>query len=99
MRLIDADEFKEIILTYGKAGYAALRIEKLSELIDGQSTSYDVDRVVEQLENLKRRYWFTIANTGDEKLDCAYENVGNALDKALEIVKSGGIEEEKGERE
>lgn len=51
------------------------------------------------MEDLKRRYWFTIANIGDEKLDCAYENVGNALDKALEIVKSGGIEEEKGERE
>lgn len=50
MRLIDADEFKEIILTYGKAGYRALTIEKISELIDAQSTAYDVDKVGERLE-------------------------------------------------
>ena len=49
------------------------------------------EKISEQLENLKRRYWFTIANTRDEKLDCAYQNVGNALDRAIEIVKSGGV--------
>ena len=32
-------------------------------------------------------YFLTIANTGDEKLDYAYEQVGDALDKAIEIVK------------
>ena len=52
MRLIDADEFKEIILTYGKAGYRALAIEKISELIDAQSTAYNVDKVVEQVRSI-----------------------------------------------
>lgn len=47
MRLIDADEFKEIILTYGKAGYRALPIEKISDLIDSQSTAYDMDKVID----------------------------------------------------
>ena len=45
--------------------------------------------VVEELEELKMRYFLTIANTGDEKSDFAYVNVGNALDKSIEIVKAG----------
>ena len=39
-------------------------------------------------------YWFSIENTGDEKLDFAYEKVGNALDKAIDIVKRGGVKDE-----
>ena len=30
--------------------------------------------------------------TGDKKLDIAYENVGNALDRVIEIVKRGGVD-------
>lgn len=95
MRLIDADEFTKQIA--GMAiinNYSADKANKMCELIDCQKTAYDVDKVVEQLEDLKKRYWFTIANTGDEKLDCAYENVGNALDRAIEIVKAGGVNEQ-----
>ena len=61
--------------------------------IQEQPTAYDIDKVVEELEELKMRYFLTIANTGDEKSDFAYENVGNALDKAIEIVKQGGVYE------
>ena len=50
--------------------------------------------VVEELEELKMRYFLTISNTGDEKSDFAYENVGNALDKAIEIVKQGGVSDD-----
>ena len=49
-------------------------------------------KIIEELEEKRRRYFLTIANTEDEKLDCAYEYVGDALDKAIEIVKQ---EEEK----
>ena len=45
------------------------------------------EKIIEELEEKRRRYFLTIANTGDEKLDCAYEYVGDALDKAIEIVK------------
>ncbi len=45
------------------------------------------DKIIEKLEEEKMSYFLTIANTGDEKLDYAYEKVGNALDKAIEIVK------------
>lgn len=93
MRLIDVDDFMEYL---GFDNTDEEREENIGQIVtledfDRQETAYDVDKVIEQLEDLKRRYWFTIANTGDEKLDCAYENVGNALDKAIEIVKSGGV--------
>ena len=45
------------------------------------------EKIIEKLEEEKMFYFLTIANTGDEKLDYAYEKVGNALDKAIEIVK------------
>ena len=45
------------------------------------------EKIIEKLEEEKMSYFLTIANTGDEKLDCVYEQVGDALDKAIEIVK------------
>ena len=45
------------------------------------------EKIVKKLEEEKMSYFLTIANTGDEKLDYAYEQVGDALDKAIEIVK------------
>ena len=45
------------------------------------------EKILERLEEEKMSYFLTIANTGDEKLDYAYEKVGDALDKAIEIVK------------
>ena len=44
-------------------------------------------KIIEKLEEEKMSYFLTIANTGDEKLDYAYEQVGDALDNAIEIVK------------
>ena len=63
--------------------------EDMVKCVNDMQTAYSVDKVVEELEKLKMRYFLTIANTGDEKSDFAYENVGNALDKAIEIVKAG----------
>lgn len=61
--------------------------------IEDQPTAYDVEKVVKELEDLKMRYYFTIANTGDADKDCAYLNTANAIDKAIEIVKRGGVDE------
>ena len=49
------------------------------------------EKIIEKLKEEKMSYFLTIANTGDGKLDCAYEQVGNALDKAIEIVKQGCV--------
>lgn len=86
MRLIDADKLKHVIHCVYSDDLEIL------EKIDEQPTAFDVDKVMKQLKDLKAMYWFSIANTGDKKLDVAYENVGNALDRAIEIVKGGGVE-------
>lgn len=85
MRLIDADK---IIDSLGNSDMDFA----IGAVIDEQPTAFDVDKVSKQLKDLKVMYWFSIANTGDKKLDVAYENVGNALDRAIGIVKGGGVE-------
>lgn len=86
MRLIDADKLKHVI-------HCAYSDDlEILEKIDEQPTAFDVDKVVEQMKQLKMRCFLTIANTGDKKFDIAYEKVGNALDRAIEIVKGGGVE-------
>ena len=100
MRLIDADLLKENILKWLKPSKPdeTEMIEITDTLvstmieIEKQPTAFDVNKVVKQLKQLKMRYFLTIANTGDKKLDIAYENVGNALDRVIEIIKGGGIE-------
>lgn len=80
MRLIDADEFKKQIA--GMAiinNYPADKANKMCELIDCQSTAYDVDKVAERLEVNSM-----FAQVDDEPFVM--------LDDAIEIVKSGGIE-------
>ena len=91
MRLIDADALvKDLSYLYTKNHIPVdMRAKEILTTIMEQPTAYDIDKVVEELEELKMRYFLTIANTGDEKSDFAYENVGNALDKAIEIVKAG----------
>jgi len=85
MRLIDADK---IINSLGSSDVDLY----ISGLIDEQPTAFDVDKVVEQLKELKMRYFLTIANTGDADKDCAYKNIANTIDRAIDIIKGGGAE-------
>ena len=91
-RLIDADDLIEYIKIWDIGNSISSDQKEFIDCVNKQLTAFDVDEVVEQLEDLKAMYWLSIANTGDKKLDVAYENVGNALDKAIEIVKGGGVE-------
>ena len=84
-RLIDADK---IIDSLGNSDMDFA----IGAVIDEQPTVFDVDKVIEQLEELKMRYFLTIANTGNTDKDCAYENIANTIGKAIEIVKGGGVE-------
>lgn len=85
MRLIDADK---IINSFGSSD---VDIE-ITGLIDEQPTAFDADKIVEQLKQLKMKYFLTIANTGDADKDCAYKNIANTIDRAIEIIKGGGVE-------
>ena len=86
------EEIKSLsIVLNGKQIFSDDAKDTILRIINEQPTAYFVDKVVKELEELKMRYFLTIANTGDEKSDFAYENVGNVLDKAIEIVKQGGV--------
>lgn len=85
-RLIDADKLKHVI-------HCAYSDDlEIIEKIDEQPTAFDVDKVVEQLKQLKMKYFLTIANTGDADKDCAYKNIANTIDRVIEIIKGGGVE-------
>lgn len=91
-RLIDADELIKYIKIWEIGTSISSDQKEFIDCANEQPTAFDVDKVAKQLKDLKAMYWFSIANTGDKKLDVAYENVGNALDEAIEIVKGGGVE-------
>lgn len=85
MRLIDADEFKKQIAGMAIVNnYPADKANKMCELIDCQKTAYDVDKVVERLEEILLNLTFHKDNNS--------KTWNKAIHNAIEIVKSGGIE-------
>ena len=60
--------------------------------IEEQPTAYDVDKVVDQLKSMRMRYYLTYANTGNKTNDEVWEKVSRAVDRAIEIVKGGGVD-------
>lgn len=92
-RLIDADWIvdSDIANCLGAEYYSC--VPDVRDMLNDQPTAFDVEEVVRELKELKMRYYMTIANTGDADKDCAYLNTANAIDKAIEIVKRGGVDE------
>lgn len=91
MRLINADK---IIDSLGNSDMDFA----IGTVIDEQPTAFDVDKVVEQIESIKEKEYR--ACTDEQCGFCDYFNDcwdGEmcdklALDKAIEIVKGGGVE-------
>lgn len=92
MRLIDIEKLRGCAIIRPHNGVEVKVIESFSDKVKHQDiqTAYDVDKVVERIEQLRAQYFLTIANTGDKALDVAYEKVCRALDNAIEIVRKGG---------
>lgn len=87
MRLIDADEFKKQIAGMAIVNnYPADKANKMCELIDSQPTAYDVDKVVERLEERIKN--FKSLNSDDEIVDVAIKEI--QMD--IEIIKSSGVD-------
>ena len=95
MRLIDADELIKILEEYANdKDSQAIYAEERLRLILGDCkieiekfpTAYDVDKVVEQLEERIKN--FKSLNSDDEIVDVAVKEI----QRDIEIVKSGGIE-------
>ena len=85
MRLIDADKIDFGKVFIGASDFAKDTREAAQKLIDEQPTAYDVDKVVERLEE-------RLCSKHDEftDWDCAMRN--KHYEDAIAIVKSGGIE-------
>ena len=86
MRLIDADTFKKQIAGMTIANnYPVNKASALCDLIDAQPTAYDLDKVVEQLEEERENVGFVKATTEAS----AYIR---GINDAIKIVKGGGID-------
>ncbi len=78
MRLIDVDALKKDLKSVTLSNGTLLNINTVLLLLDKYPTAYDVDKVVEQLEELERRYG--IGEFAIKGIIC----------KTIEIVKAGG---------
>ena len=100
MRLIDADEFQKQI-----AGIAILnnypirKANALCELVDNQPTAFDVEKVIEEFENLREVELhmcdeLVVGDADAQYNDGVSQGRYEAFIEAIEIVKRGGRDEE-----
>ena len=84
MRLIDADALKKDLKSVTLSNGTLVNTNAVLYLLEEYPTAYDVDKVVEQLEN-ERKFWENAynRNLGKEK--------ARSYEHAIEIVKGGGV--------
>lgn len=78
MRLIDADAFLQNLIN---CDIGRKSLEKVIEAVKKQPTAYDLDKIVDQLNDK-----FRVVRT-DEDLEW-----NRAMDEAITIVKGGGVD-------
>lgn len=82
MRLIDADKLKKDLESVTLSDGTLLITNTVLLLLDKYPTAYDVDKVVEQLEERSKEYNSGVRLHGKPK--------EMLTDEAIEIVKAGG---------
>ena len=93
MRLIDADNFMGFMTALEDAGAEYVPFDDLRKFINNQPTAYDVDKVVEQLEECKR-IMLSPVNRDCYGEECKVEDcLVCTFEKAIEIAKAGGVNE------
>ncbi len=88
MRLIDADVFEKFI----RKNCTDSLVDLWCELVRRQPTSYDVDKVVEQLEELRELDACDFDNCPVEDIHCWDCTQKRMVERAIEIVKGGSID-------
>ena len=85
MRLIDADALKKDLKSFTLSNGTLVNTNAVLYLLEEYPTAYDVDKVVEQLEN-ERKFWENAynRNLGKEK--------ARSYEHAIEIVEGGGVD-------
>ena len=84
-RLIDADK---IIDSLGNSDMDFA----IGAVIDEQPTVFDIDKVVERLEEEKKRAFKLCLGTNDSTQRLKYIEKEQTIALAIEIVKGGGVE-------
>ena len=88
MRLVDADALKKDLKSVTLSNGTLVNTNAVLYLLEEYPTAYDVDKVVEQLEDRKSLMMETL------KISEADIDRGRiyGMDKAIEIVKRGGVD-------
>ena len=88
MRLIDADALKKDLKSVTLSNGTLVNTNAVLYLLEEYPTAYDVEKVVEQLEDRKSLMMETL------KISEADIDRGRiyGMDKAIEIVKGGGVD-------
>lgn len=87
MRLIDADKLKHVIHCVYSDDLEIL------EKIDEQPTAFDVDEVIEQMEQRIANFDCKSCRYGNAECEVCDKDCSDALiDDLLDIVKGGGVE-------
>jgi len=88
MRLIDAEKLKEQFRQMkGEESLASMFAEDMMKAVEAQPTAYDLEKVIEDLEELR---------DGNYDFDCCpYKETNISCDKchmirAIDVVKRGG---------
>jgi len=93
MRLIDADkiDFNEVFV--GASEFAQDTRNAAQMLIDNQSTAFDVDKVINQIEYRRASFDCRSCEYNDDGKTICSEDCSDALiDDLIKIMKEGGIE-------
>ncbi len=86
MRLTDADALKKDLKSVTLSNGTLVNTNAVLYLLEEYPTAYDVNKVVEQLEDYGNEETHYYKNTPYEK--CIEECIG----KAIQIVKGGGVD-------
>lgn len=86
MRLIDVDRLKKDLKSVTLSNGTLLNTNTVLLLLDKYPTAYDVDKVVEQLEQKMKR----ARDKEQENTSEYFEGEADGFEFAIEIVKAGG---------
>ena len=92
MRLINADALKKDLKSVTLSNGTLVNTNAVLYLLEEYPTAYDVDKVLEQLEEEKKRAFELCLATNDstQRLKCIEKEQIIAL--AIEVVKGGGVD-------
>lgn len=92
-RLIDADELIKYIKIWEIGTSISSDQKEFIDCVNNQPTVFDVDKVIEQIEDIRANFDCKLCKYNDGENTICSEDCSDALiDILLEIVKGGGVE-------